>query len=37
VVRKHREEMPDADWAKAKFKGNCTACHARAEQGVYED
>ena len=35
--RKHSEEVLEADWAKAKFKGNCTACHARAEQGVYGD
>jgi hypothetical protein len=35
--REHSEEVPQADWAKAKFKGNCTACHARAEQGTYED
>ena len=28
-----------ATWAKPeiKFKGNCTACHRQAEQGVYED
>jgi hypothetical protein len=36
-VRKHSEEVRQADWAKAKFKGGCTACHARAEQGIYED
>jgi mono/diheme cytochrome c family protein len=35
--RKHSEEVRQADWAKAKFKGNCTACHARAEQGAYGD
>ena len=36
-VRNHREEVRGADWAKAKFKGNCTACHARAERGLYGD
>jgi hypothetical protein len=36
-VRKHDKEVRQADWAKAKFKGDCTACHARAEQGIYED
>ena len=36
-AREHNEEVREADWAKAKFKGNCTACHTRAEQGDYED
>ena len=37
-TRAHRPgEVREADWARAKFKGNCTACHRRAEQGIYED
>ena len=36
-VREHREKVREADWAKAKFKGNCPVCHVRAEQGIYED
>jgi hypothetical protein len=37
-VREHRE-LRAAEWAKpeVKFKGNCTACHRQAEQGIYED
>lgn len=37
-VRAHRPgEVREADWAKARFKGNCTACHRQADQGVYEE
>jgi hypothetical protein len=37
-VREHRR-VSAATWAKpeVKFKGNCTACHRGAEQGLYED
>lgn len=37
-VREHRE-VKEAAWTspEVKFKGNCTACHKRADQGVYED
>ena len=37
-IREHRD-VSAATWAKPeiKFKGNCTACHRQAEQGVYED
>jgi hypothetical protein len=37
-VREHRE-LRAATWSKpeVKFKGNCTACHRQAEQGIYED
>ncbi len=27
----------EARWNKAKFKGNCVACHEGAERGYYED
>lgn len=37
-VREHRR-VSAATWAKpeVKVKGNCTACHRQAEQGVYGD
>ena len=37
-VRGH-DEVRAAAWAKpeVKFKGNCTACHRQADQGIYED
>jgi hypothetical protein len=37
-VREHRR-ISAATWAKPeiKFKGNCTACHRQADQGLYED
>jgi mono/diheme cytochrome c family protein len=37
-MRAHRE-LRAAEWAKpeVKFKGNCTACHRRAEQALYEE
>ena len=37
-IRSHRE-VKAADWTKpqVKFKGNCSACHKRAEDGIYEE
>lgn len=34
-LSEHRR-VPEKDWTKAKFKGNCSACHQQAEQGNYE-
>lgn len=33
------EEIKASRWSRpeVKFKGNCVACHATAEQGAYED
>lgn len=32
----HRR-VSQTDWEKAKFKGNCSACHRQAEQGRFEE
>lgn len=39
-IRKHdAHEVPPAVWSRPqiKSKANCTACHANAAQGIYED
>ncbi|MFN3076949.1 MAG: cytochrome C [Alphaproteobacteria bacterium] len=36
-VRKHKGEVKESEWVKAKSKANCVACHKEADAGVYED